>query len=100
MLFLSASGRGMAARIAENIPHQFISVQHIGEVNPEAEDPYDVAQEWSGAFENYTFTDKGNVTHLAIDMEMESTPETIAMKQMFEVMWPAALLKLKELCEK
>jgi uncharacterized protein HemY len=33
-------------------------------------------------------------------MEMPQTAESKAMKEMFEGMWPKALLKLKEICEK
>jgi hypothetical protein len=32
-------------------------------------------------------------------LDLPSTPEWKEMKEMFEWMWPNALLKLKEICE-
>jgi len=99
--FLSSDGSGMVSEIAENIPYKFVSIRHLGEVHNGVEDTTsERVMKWTPAFENYTFTDNGTETHLDIDMEMPSTPETKEMKEMFEGMWPKALLKLKEICEK
>lgn len=99
--FLSSDGGGMVSEIAENIMHKFISIKHLGEVHDSVEDTTsEKVMAWLPAFENYTFHDKGTETQLDIDMEMPSSPETKAMKEMFEGMWPNALLKLKEICER
>ena len=99
--FLGSGGSGMVSEIAENIPYEFVSIKHLGEMKNGVEDTTSEAvKKWLPAFENYTFTDKGTETLLAIDMEMESSPESQAMKEMFEGMWPKALLKLKEICER
>ena len=102
MLFLSStSGSGMVAEIAENILHKFVSIKHLGQIKNGIEDTTsEEIKKWAPAFENYTFTDKGAKTLLAVDMEMASSPEAKAMKEMFEGMWPKALLKLKEICER
>lgn len=100
--FLSSTdGSGMVSEIAENIPGSFISIKHLGEVKGGVEDlTSEQVMKWTPAFENYTFTETEGGTLLAVDMDMPSTPESKAMKEMFEGMWPKALLKLKEICEK
>jgi len=98
--FLGSDKSGMVSEIAENIPYKFISIKHLGEIQNGIEDTTsEKVRSWNPAYENYTFTDKGTKTYLEINMEMPSTPETKAMKVMFEGMWPKALLKLKEICE-
>lgn len=101
MKFLGASGDGMISEIAKNIPYKFISVLHLGMVKNGVEDTTsEEIKKWTPAFENYTFIEKENQTQLQVDMEMESSPESKEMKEMFEGMWPQALEKLKEICEK
>ena len=106
MLFLgpdenSNKEGGMVSRIKENRKYEFISIEHLGVVMDGVEDTTsEQVMKWLPAFENYTFTDKGAETLLAIDMEMPDTSEAKMMKEMFEGMWPNALLKLKEICEK
>jgi uncharacterized protein YndB with AHSA1/START domain len=99
--FLGAEGSGMVSQIAENVPYKFLSIEHLGEMKNGVEDTTsEQVKKWTPAFENYTFTEKGEETLLAIDMEMESSPESKEMKEMFEGMWPKALLKLKEMSER
>lgn len=101
MKFLGSGGSGMVSEIAENIPYAFVSIKHLGEIKNGVEDTTsEQVMKWLPAYENYTFTDKGTETLLAVDMDMQSTLESKAMKEMFEGMWPKALLKLKEICEK
>jgi len=101
MKFLGAGGSGMISQIVENIPYKFISTEHLGEIKDGVEDTTSEAvRKWLPAFENYTFTDNGDSTLLQIDMEMGSSEESKQMKEMFEGMWPKALLILKEICEK
>ncbi len=99
--FLAADGSGMLSEIAENILYEFVSIKHLGEIKNGVEDTTSEAvKRWLPAFENYSFTEKGAETLLVVDMEMPQTAEAKAMKEMFEGMWPNALLKLKEICEK
>jgi hypothetical protein len=87
---------GMVSRIKENKLHKFISIEHLGEVLDGIEDTTsDRVKIWAGALENYTFIDKDDKTELIVDMVINEE-----FKEMFEGMWPKALQKLKELCEK
>ena len=87
---------GMVSRIAENIPKQFVSIQHYGLVKggmeitegPEVE-------KWANGFENYSFEENNGTTILTVDLDI--TDDFIDyMNQTY----PKALDKLKELCEK
>ncbi len=87
--FLSPSGEGMQAVIAENRHLEFISILHKAcitaagiEVFPEP------------AFENYTFRDSGNATELLVEVDTDEKYEA-----MFSEMWPQSLSLLKKLCE-
>ncbi|OPY25503.1 MAG: hypothetical protein A4E23_00055 [Methanomethylovorans sp. PtaU1.Bin073] len=88
---------GMLSRIRENLPYQYISIEHIGIVQDGKEDTSSKeAKEWAGALENYTFKEiDGGTTEVLVDMDTEDE-----YKEMFQEMWPKALLKLKELAEK
>jgi len=87
---------GMVSRIKENKLHEFISIEHLGIVQDGKEDTTSEAvKDWAGALENYTFTENNGVTTVAV--EMDSNEE---YSEMFNVMWPKALQKLKELAEK
>jgi uncharacterized protein YndB with AHSA1/START domain len=97
-LFLDGNNRGMVSRIAENVPNEYLSIEHLGYYHDGVED-YEKAKEekWAGAKENYTLTDLDGKTLLHIYMDMdESNKEMIAM---FEGMWPKALDIVKELAE-
>ncbi|MDD2871049.1 MAG: SRPBCC domain-containing protein [Candidatus Gracilibacteria bacterium] len=98
--FLGSDGNGMLSKIAENTLYKFISIKHLGMlVNGVVDTTSDNVLSWIPSYENYTFTEKGSKTLLEVDLELPSTPEGKEMKDMFEGMWPNALLKLKELCE-
>ena len=100
--FLGESGDGgMTSEIAENIPHKFLSIKHLGIIKNGVDDTTsEEAKKWSPGFENYTFTDMGAETKLEIDLKMVDTSKSEAMVEMFGDMWPKALQKLKEICEK
>ncbi len=87
---------GMYSRIKENIPNEFISIEHLGIiVGGVVDTTSDQVRKWAPSLENYTFISLGNQTELRIEMEVE--PE---YKKMFEDMWPRALQALKKLSEK
>jgi hypothetical protein len=86
---------GMVSRIKDNKLHEFISIEHLGEIYDGIEDTTsDRVKDWAGALENYTFIDKDGKTELIVDMVINKE-----FKEMFEGMWPKALQKLKSLCE-
>ncbi|PVY40240.1 SRPBCC family protein [Pontibacter virosus] len=86
---------GMVSRIKENIPNQFISIEHLGLVQGDTEitSGPEVA-EWAGALENYTFTEKQGETLLAVDVDTNQEYEAH-----FSETWPKALQKIKALSE-
>jgi hypothetical protein len=87
---------GMFSRIKENIPHEFISIEHIGMIVDGAVDTTsDEVKKWALSYENYTFTENGMGTELIVDMLIEE--EYVPM---MNEMWPDALKVLKALCEK
>ncbi len=98
--FLSTDDKGvtggMYARIKENRPHQFISIEHLGIIaDGQIDTTSEEVKKWTPAFENYTFKEKDGGTELFVDMDI--APE---YKEMFETIWPKALDTLKELAEK
>lgn len=87
---------GMYSRIAENRPHEFVSIEHIGIIKGDVVDTTsDEVKKWAPAFENYTFIEKDGGTEVVIDQDINDE-----YKAMFEDMWPKALDALKELAEK
>ncbi|SFH19132.1 SRPBCC domain-containing protein [Pedobacter insulae] len=99
-LFLDSSNRGMVSRIADNVPNEYMSIEHLGMYDNGVED-YESEQVkmWAGAKENYTLTDLGGKTNLHIFMEMDESEQNKQMIDMFAEMWPKALAKVKELAE-
>lgn len=87
---------GMLSRIKESKRPEFVSVEHLGILMNGVEDyTSDEVKKWIPAFENYTFIEEDGGTKLRIDQDIETE-----YKEMFEGMWDAALLKLKEMCER
>ena len=87
---------GMVSRIAENIPNQFVSIQHYGLVKGDKEiTEGPEVEKWANGFENYTFEENNGVTTVTVDLD--TTEDFI--NYMNEI-YPKALDKLKEMCEK
>ena len=96
ILFLDPDSNGMVSVIAENRLHEFISIKHVGLIKNGVEDTEsDEAKKWAPAYENYTFKEENGKTTLSIDMDIEEEYE-----EMFTELWPNALERLKNLCEK
>jgi uncharacterized protein YndB with AHSA1/START domain len=88
---------GMVSRIKENRRHEYISIEHLGEVHDGKEDTTsEAAKAWAGAHENYTFKDKGATTEVLVDIDSSGGE----FEEWFKDVWPKALQKLKELAEK
>ena len=100
ILFLGPDDKGnvggMVSRIKENIPNEFVSIEHMGVVHNEKETTSGPEVEgWAGAFENYTFTKNNGNTLVSVDTDINQE-----YKDMFLEMWPKALNKLKSICER
>ncbi len=99
MIFLGTDQEGkqggMVSRIIENVPNEFLSIEHYGIVKDGVEITNGAEVEnWAGSLENYTFRNISGKTLLAVDMDSNEE-----FKSYFEEMWPKALNKLKEICE-
>jgi hypothetical protein len=95
VLFLDGEGRGMVSRIAENRPNEYMSFEHLGEVNNGIEDTTsEKVKGWAGTHENYTLKKVNGKTELIVDMDI-----TDEFKEMFSKMWPVALDNVKRLSE-
>ncbi|KAA5537102.1 SRPBCC domain-containing protein [Taibaiella lutea] len=100
ILFLAPGEQGeggMVSRIKENIPEQFVSIEHLGMLKDGKEiTSGPEVDSWAGALENYTFESVDGGTLLKIDMHGGEDPN---MTQYFNDTWPKALEILKKLCE-
>ncbi len=96
VLFLGNENQGMVALIEDKVPNEYMSFQHLGEINNGVEDlTSDKVKAWAGAFENYTLTNVNGKTELLVDMDLNDE-----YKDYFIKTWPQALEKVKELSEK
>jgi uncharacterized protein YndB with AHSA1/START domain len=97
-IFSNGKGKGIVSRIVENVPNEYLSIEHLGMYDNGKEDlDSPEVKKWAGAKENYTLNDLGGKTELVIDMDMGDDENMIAY---FESTWPKALDKVKELAEK
>jgi hypothetical protein len=99
MLFIGVDEKGekggIVSKIAENIPHQFVCIQHSGLVNAGKEITEGAeVEKWANGFENYSFEENNEVT--TVKVEIDATEEFI---DFMNETYPKALNKLKELCE-
>lgn len=100
MLFVGVDDKGekggMVSRIADNVPNQFVSIQHYGllkGVEEITEGPE--VEKWANGFENYTFEENNGITSITVDLD---TTEDFV--EYMNESYPKALDKLKEICEK
>ena len=95
VLFHDGKGDGMVSTIIENIPNEFMSIKHLGEVKKGIEDTTsEKVKQWAGAMENYTLTEVDGKTELNVDMDIAEE-----YKDYFLTTWPKALEKIKQLAE-
>lgn len=100
MLFVGVDEQGekggMVSKIAENIPNQFVSIQHYGlfKAGKEITEGPEV-EKWANGFENYTFEENNGTTTITVDLDT-----TEDFLDYMNQSYPKALDKLKELCEK
>ena len=87
---------GMVSKIAENIPNRFVSIQHYGIIKAEKEiREGPEVEKWANGFENYTFEENNGTTTVTVDLDTNED-----FLEYMNQIYPKALDKLKELCEK
>jgi hypothetical protein len=95
ILFLAPNGDGASAVIAENRPHEFVSIRHLGDVIQGVEDTSSArVRAWAPAYENYSFTDTDGGT--SVRVQLDTLPDYEAF--MLDT-YPKALGLLKQRCE-
>ena len=95
VLFHDGKGDGMVSTIIENIPNEFMSIKHLGEVKNGIEDTAsEKVKQWAGAMESYTLKEINGKTELNVDMDIAEE-----YKDYFLTTWPKALEKIKQLAE-
>lgn len=85
---------GMSSIIKENIPYRFVSIEHLNMIE-DGKEVTGVDNSWSGAMENYTFSEINGATTLFV--ELDSSEEFM---DYFNTTWPKALNILKSICER
>ncbi len=94
--FLDEKNDGMISRVEENIPNEYMSIEHLGYVKNGVEDRHsEEVKKWAGAHENYTLKNVNGHTELVVDMDIVDE-----YKDYFIKTWPLALEKVKELSER
>ena len=87
---------GMVSKINENIPNQFVSIQHYGLVKADKEiTEGPEVEKWANGFENYSFEENNGTTTVTVDLDT-----TEDFLDYMNQTYPNALDRLKELCEK
>ena len=95
ILFLAPGGSGMVAEIAENRPHEFLSVRHLGyTINGQEDLTSPRVTAWAPAYENFRLTPTAVGTKLVIEHEVFTN-----MTESMRSSWVKSLELLKELCE-
>ena len=70
-LFTDGKGNGMVSTIIENIPNEFMSIKHLGEVKNGVEDTdSEKVKQWAGSMENYTLKNINGQTELTLEMDI------------------------------
>lgn len=86
---------GIVSKIADNIPNQFVSIQHYGLVKGDEEiTEGPEVEKWANGFENYHFEENNGIT--TVTVELDTTEDFIGY---MNEKYPKALNRLKELCE-
>lgn len=99
ILFLNGEGDGMVSRVAAHRPNEYIRIQHLGEVHKGVEQTTkESVAEWADVHEIYSLTEaedeeEGMLLTVEIDLDEEH-------ESMFDLLWPKALGKLKDLAER
>ena len=95
-LFGDGKGSGMVSEIADNIPNEFLSIRHLGNIKNGVEDfDSEEAKKWAGSMENYTLRTVDGKTEWTVEVDVIEEFEDYFLKT-----WPGALEKVKEMAEK
>lgn len=86
---------GMVSKVVENIPNQFVSIQHYGLLKEDKEiTEGPEVEKWANGFENYTFEEDNGIIIVTVDLDTNED-----FLDYMNQTYPKALNKLKEICE-
>lgn len=92
--FISAeNGYGVTSLVEKLIPGEFLLLRHHADTQEKGEQERD--KQWTGGKESYTLTEKDGTTNLTVAFDVP-----LELEEYFNVNYPKALEKLKELAEK
>lgn len=92
---LSPTGKGLYSDIVFLKEDTLLVFSHIGVLKNKKEQRIDADTEtWTGSLEKYTLTDAAGGTHVKVELDCQQ-----AHKDYMNEKFPAALQKLRELCE-
>lgn len=96
MRFSGDDGSGTMAVITESRPHERVFAEHVAALGPGGveDTESDMAKEWIGTTEGYTFKERDGSTELVVEITTQPS-----WASMFDETWPTALQALKELAE-
>ena len=95
VLFLNEERQGMVSEIAGNRNPEFMSFRHLGMYDNGVEDyESEKVKQWTGGHENYLLDDLQGKTRLTVTIDLQEEH-----KKYFEISWPKALERIKELSE-
>ena len=83
---------GMVARVDKNQPGELIQLRYVDQWKNNPQTPHN----WNSALETYRFIPISQGTKLSCTLEVDNNEACIAF---FDQAWPAALQRLKDLCE-
>lgn len=91
------TGGGTMANVEELREPEYLRLKHVAVIlnDGSLDRDSDIAKDWVGATEEYTFTDKNGKTVLTVVLNINP-----AWADEFDKGWPGALQKLKEICER
>lgn len=94
-VFVDGQNNGMVSVIAENIPNEYLSIKHLGNMINGVEDlDSPEVKKWAGSEENYTLKTVGGKTALTVELDLPDEFENH-----FDEPFPKALNELKKLAE-
>lgn len=94
--FLAPSGDGMSSEIAENRPHEVMSIRHLGMIEKGVEDTTsEKVRAWAPCYENYRLAAVPGGCTVRVSLDTADEWEAY-MRDTF----PKALALLKDLCER
>lgn len=94
-VFVDGRNNGMVSVIAENIPNEYMSIKHLGNMIDGVEDlDSPEVKKWAGSEENYTLKTVGGKTALTVELDLPDEFENH-----FDEPFPKALNELKKLAE-